>query len=211
MLSRCLTGKVLLEQLYDPMTHLVNNAIAHGIENPEMRTSKGKPPIGKITVQAFYQGNQTVISVTDDGAGIDTDKVLAKAIQKGLVSPEKAQTMARPDIYNLLFHPGFSIKDTVDEFAGRGIGMDVVQTSLTGMRGSISTDSTLGSGTTFTIRLPLTLSICKALCCLSDKARIAFPMDGVEQMIELPIKDIVTNAQGETCLPSDRYRRYCLD
>lgn len=195
-----LIDKVLLEQLYDPMTHLVNNAIAHGIESPEVRTSRGKPPIGKITVQAFYQGNQTVISVTDDGAGIDTDKVLAKAIQKGLISPEKAQTMARPDIYNLLFHPGFSIKDTIDEFAGRGIGMDVVQTSLTGMRGSISTDSTLGSGTTFTIRLPLTLSICKALCCLSDKARIAFPMDGVEQMIELPIKDIVTNAQGETCL-----------
>ncbi|PSB32730.1 hybrid sensor histidine kinase/response regulator [Chlorogloea sp. CCALA 695] len=195
-----LIDKVLLEQLYDPMTHLVNNAIAHGIESPEVRTSQGKSPIGKITVQAFYQGNQTVISVTDDGAGIDTDKVLAKAIQKGLISPEKAQTMARPDIYNLLFHPGFSIKDTIDEFAGRGIGMDVVQTSLTGMRGSISTDSTLGSGTTFTIRLPLTLSICKALCCLSDKARIAFPMDGVEQMIELPIKDIVTNAQGETCL-----------
>ncbi len=195
-----LIDKVLLEQLYDPMTHLVNNAIAHGIENPEVRTSQGKSPIGKITVQAFYQGNQTVISVTDDGAGIDTNKVLAKAIQKGLISPEKAQTMARPDIYNLLFHPGFSIKDTIDEFAGRGIGMDVVQTSLTGMRGSISTDSTLGSGTTFTIRLPLTLSICKALCCLSDKARIAFPMDGVEQMIELPIKDIVTNPQGETCL-----------
>jgi chemosensory pili system protein ChpA (sensor histidine kinase/response regulator) len=196
-----LIDKVLLEQLYDPMTHLVNNAIAHGIESPEVRTSRGKSRIGKITVQAFYQGNQTVISVTDDGAGIDTDKVLAKAIQKGLISPEKAQTMARPDIYNLLFHPGFSIKDTIDEFAGRGIGMDVVKTSLTGMRGSISTDSTLGAGTTFTIRLPLTLSICKALCCLSDKARIAFPMDGVEQMIELPIKDIVTGVQGETYLP----------
>ncbi len=196
-----LIDKVLLEQLYDPMTHLVNNAISHGIETPDVRASNGKPPKGKITIQAFYQGNQTVISITDDGAGIDTDKVLAKAIQKGLISSEKAQTMARVDIYNLLFHPGFSIKDTVDEFAGRGIGMDVVQTSLTQMRGSISTDSTLGSGTTFTIRLPLTLSICKALYCLSDKARIAFPMDGVEQMIELPIKDVVTNAQGQTCLP----------
>jgi chemotaxis protein histidine kinase CheA/CheY-like chemotaxis protein len=195
-----LIDKVLLEQLYDPMTHLVNNAIAHGIETPDVRASHGKAPTGKITIQAFYQGNQTVISVTDDGAGIDTDKVLAKAIQKGLISPEKAQTMARLDIYNLLFHPGFSIKDTVDEFAGRGIGMDVVQTSLTGMRGSISTDSNLGTGTTFTIRLPLTLSICKALYCLSDKARIAFPMDGVEQMIELPIKDVVINEEGQTCL-----------
>ncbi|MBW4662612.1 MAG: hybrid sensor histidine kinase/response regulator [Chroococcus sp. CMT-3BRIN-NPC107] len=194
-----LIDKVLLEQLYDPMTHLVNNAIAHGIETPEVRASKGKPPIGKITVEAFYQGNQTVISITDDGAGIDTDKVLAKAIQKGMISSEKAQTMPRTDIYNLLFQPGFSIKDTVDEFAGRGIGMDVVQTSLRGMRGSISTDSTLGQGTTFTIRLPLTLSICKALYCLSDKARIAFPMDGVEQMIELPVKDVVTNDEGQTC------------
>jgi len=198
--EQTLIDKVLLEQLYDPMSHLVNNAIAHGIESPQQRSALGKPPIGKITIRSYHQGNQTIISISDDGAGIDTEKVKAKAIEKGLITTEKAQNMSRLEAYDLLFHPGFSIKDTVDEFAGRGIGMDVVRTSLTQIRGTISTDSTLGTGTTFTIRLPLTLSICKALCCLSDKARIAFPMDGVEQMIDIPAKDIVTNAQGQSCI-----------
>lgn len=198
--EQTLIDKVLLEQLYDPMSHLVNNAIAHGIESPQQRADLGKSPTGKITIRSYHQGNQTIISISDDGAGIDTEKVKAKAIEKGLITAEKAQTMSRLEAYDLLFHPGFSIKDTVDEFAGRGIGMDVVRTSLTQIRGTISTDSTLGVGTTFTIRLPLTLSICKALCCLSDKARIAFPMDGVEQMIDIPAKDIITNGEGKSCI-----------
>ncbi|KJH73494.1 hybrid sensor histidine kinase/response regulator [Aliterella atlantica] len=198
--EQTLIDKVLLEQLYDPMSHLVNNAIAHGIESPEQREALGKSATGKITLQTFHQGNQTIISISDDGAGIDTEKVKAKAMQKGLITAEKAQTMSDLEAYDLLFHPGFSIKDTVDEFAGRGIGMDVVRTSLSQIRGTISTDSTLGKGTTFTIRLPLTLSICKALCCLSDKARIAFPMDGVEQMLDIPAKDVVTNGEGKSCI-----------
>lgn len=198
--EQTLIDKVLLEQLYDPMSHLVNNAIAHGIESPEQRSALGKPATGKITIRTYHQGNQTIISISDDGAGIDTEKVKAKAIQKGLITAETAQTMSALEAYDLLFHPGFSIKDTVDEFAGRGIGMDVVRTSLSQIRGTISTDSTLGTGTTFTIRLPLTLSICKALCCLSDKARIAFPMDGVEQMIDIPAKDVVTNGEGKSCI-----------
>jgi chemosensory pili system protein ChpA (sensor histidine kinase/response regulator) len=196
-----LIDKVILEQLYDPMTHLVNNAITHGIESAEERSAKGKSPVGQITVRAFHQGNQTIIAVSDDGAGIDPERVKAKAIKNGLITPEAAENMSRQEVYNLLFQPGFSTKDQVDQFAGRGIGMDVVLTSLKQMRGSIHTDSTLGKGTTFTIRLPLTLSICKALCCLSDKARIAFPMDGVEQMIDIAPNDVVANAQGQACIP----------
>jgi chemosensory pili system protein ChpA (sensor histidine kinase/response regulator) len=104
--------------------------------------------------------------------------VKSKAIEKGLITPEQATTMTRLDVYDLLFHPGFTTKDKEDEFAGRGIGMNVVRENLTEIRGVINTDSTLGKGTTFTVRLPLTLSICKALCCLIDRTRIAFPMDG---------------------------------
>ncbi len=195
-----LIDKVILEQLYDPMTHLVNNSITHGIETPEERSAQNKLPVGQITIRAFFQGNQTVISVADDGAGIDLERVKAKAIQKGLITPELALTMSRVDVYNLLFRPGFSTKDQVDDFAGRGVGMDVVRTSLGKIQGAITIDSTLGKGTTFTIRLPLTLSICKALCCVSDKARIAFPMDGVEQMIDIPVKDVITDAQGQSCI-----------
>ncbi len=196
-----LIDKVILEQLHDPITHLVNNAITHGIEAPEDRSNRGKSPVGQITIRAFHQGNQTAIVVADDGAGIDTEQVKAKAIKKGLVTSEQAKTLARLDVYNLLFHPGFSTKDQVDNFAGRGVGMDIVRTSLREMHGAINIDSTLGKGTTFTIRLPLTLSICKALCCLSDKARIAFPMDGVEDMLDVPETDVQLNAEGQSCVP----------
>ncbi|MEP0770702.1 response regulator [Trichocoleus sp. ST-U1] len=195
-----LIDKVILEHLYDPMTHLVNNAITHGIEPPEVRIAAGKPPVGRITIRAFHQGNQTVISVSDDGAGIDSERVKAKAVEKGLITASEAKSMTRLEVYDLLFHPGFSTKDKADDFSGRGVGMDVVCTSLNEIRGVITTDSTLGKGTTFTVRLPLTLSICKALCCLSDKARIAFPMDGVEDMLDVPQDRIQTNSEGETCI-----------
>ncbi len=189
--------KMLLEHLYDPMTHLVNNAITHGIETPEERRRSGKSDTGHITIRAFYQGNQTVISVSDDGAGIDIERVKVKAVQKGLVTAAEAKTMTRLDVYDLLFHPGFSTRDQADDFAGRGVGMDVVRTSLSEIRGSVTTDSTLNRGTTFTIRLPLTLSISKALCCVSDRARIAFPMDGVEDMLDMPKDRLLINAEGQ--------------
>jgi chemotaxis protein histidine kinase CheA/CheY-like chemotaxis protein len=195
-----LIDKMILEHLYDPMTHLVNNAITHGIETPDVRRATGKSPTGRITIRAFHQGNQTVISVSDDGAGVDVDRVKTKAIEKGLITPAEARTMSRLDIYDLLFHPGFTTKDQADDFAGRGVGMDVVRTSLSEVRGAITTDSASAKGTTFTIRLPLTLSISKALCCISDRARIAFPMDGVEDMLDIPKERIQTNAEGQACL-----------
>ncbi len=196
-----LIDKMILEQLSDPMTHLVNNALAHGVETPEDRRKKGKPPVGRIVVRAFHQGNQTVISVSDDGAGIDSEKVKAKALQRGLITPDVAKIMTRLDVYDLLFMPGFSTRDQADDLAGRGVGMDVVRTSLSAIRGVVTIDSTLGKGTTFTIRLPLTLSISKALCCISDRARIAFPMDGVEDMIDVPRDRIKTKEDGQTFIP----------
>lgn len=191
-----LIDKMILEHLTDPLIHMLNNAIAHGIETPAERTSKGKQPVGIITVRAFHQGNQTVISVSDDGAGINADYVKLKAIKVGLITPEQAKTISKMEVYELLFQPNFSTKDQADDLAGRGVGMDVVRTSISEIRGTITTDSTLGKGTNFTIRLPLTLSICKALCCVWDKARIAFPMDGVEDTLDISTKSIHKNADG---------------
>ncbi len=190
--------KMIVEHLKTPLNHMLNNAIAHGIETPEIRQQQGKPPVGTITVRAFHQGNQTIISVKDDGAGINIEQVKAKAIAQSLITREKAERMSPIEVYDLLFEPNFSTKDEADELSGRGVGMDVVRTSITEIRGTITTDSILGKGTTFTIRLPLTLSICKALCCVSDKARIAFPMDGVEDTLDIPAKNIHTNAEGQS-------------
>ena len=195
-----LIDKMILEHLYDPMTHLVNNALTHGIESPEVRKAAGKPRVGRITLRAFHQGNQTVIAISDDGAGIDAERVRCKAVEQKLLTPDDAKTMTHVELYDCLFHPGFSTKDKADDFSGRGVGMDVVRTSLSEIRGTIHIDSAVGKGTTFTIRLPLTLSICKALCCLSDRARIAFPMDGVEDMMDVSSDRIQTNAEGHPCI-----------
>ena len=192
-----LIDKMILEHLYNPMTHLVNNAITHGIETPAERRKTGKPPEGKLSVRAFLQGNQTLITVSDDGAGINGEKVKQKAIEKGLITRMEAQNLSETEIYDLLFHAGFSTKDKADDFSGRGVGLDVVRTSLLDIRGAVTIDSKLGQGTTFIIRLPLTLSICKALCCLSDRARIAFPMDGVEDTKDYMPSDIITDEDGQ--------------
>ena len=192
-----LVDKMLLEQLYDPMTHLVNNAITHGIEYPEERKSLGKPETGIIKVQANHQGNQTIITISDDGAGLNPDKIRAKAIQKGLVSEAEANSLPDIDIFDYIFHPGFSTKDKADDFAGRGVGMDVVRSSLNKLRGSININSTRGKGTIFTIGLPLTLSINKALSCQLNQSSIAFPMDGVEDQFEATTEDIEVNQDGE--------------
>ncbi|MEA5503361.1 response regulator [Halotia wernerae UHCC 0503] len=193
-----LIDKMILDHLTDPLTHMLNNAIAHGIETPEVRQAVGKIPIGEITIRAFHQGNQTIISVGDDGAGIDTEGIKAKAIKLGMITAEQAKTISHMEVYDLLFQSGFSIKDKADEISGRGVGMDVVRSEISEIRGTVNTDSILSKGTTFTIRLPLTLSICKALCCVSDKARVAFPMDGVEDTLDIPVKNIQHSADGQS-------------
>ncbi|MFQ4142748.1 response regulator [Chlorogloeopsis sp. ULAP02] len=192
-----LIDKMILEHLKTPLTHLLNNAIAHGVETPKERQAQGKRTVGVITLNAFHQGNQTVISVSDDGAGIDPERVKAKAMKVSLITPAQAKIMSPIEVYDLLFQPGFSTKDQADDLAGRGVGLDVVRTKISEIRGTITIDSTIGKGTTFTIRLPLTLSICKALCCVSDKARIAFPMDGVEDTLDLPVRNIQEGADGQ--------------
>ena len=195
-----LIDKMIVEHLYNPMTHLVNNAISHGIEKPEERRKQGKSEVGNIYIRAFLQGNQTVITVKDDGAGIDPEKVKEKAIEKNLITWATAQNLSDQQVYELLFHPGFSTKDQADDFSGRGVGMDVVNTDLKKIRGSISTESEIGKGTTFTVRLPLVLSICKALTCVDNNSKISFPIDGVENTQEYLPSDIQTNVNGVRCI-----------
>lgn len=191
-----LIDKGILERIYDPLTHLVNNAIYHGIESPEVRQALGKPAEGVIKIRVFYQGNQTIISVSDDGAGINIDRVKAKAVKKGLISQQEADNLTKQESYSLLFQSGFSTNDQTDQLAGRGVGMDVVRSYISELRGVINTDSTPNQGTTFTIRLPLTLSITKALCCVHQNYSIAFPIDGVEDVIDLAPEQLIQD-EGE--------------
>lgn len=193
-----LIDKGILERIYDPLTHLVNNAIYHGLETPEVRQRLGKDPEGVIKIRVFYQGNQTIISIADDGGGIDVERVKAKAISKGLATPEEIAGMSKQEIYSFLFQSGFSTNDQADQLAGRGVGMDVVRSSITDLRGVINTDSTPNKGTTFTIRLPLTLSITKALCCLHQNYSIAFPIDGVEDVLDLAAEQLIQGEEGES-------------
>jgi chemotaxis protein histidine kinase CheA/ActR/RegA family two-component response regulator len=198
-----LIDKGILERIYDPLTHLVNNAIYHGIESPEVRQALGKPAEGLIKIRVFYQGNQTIISVSDDGAGINLDRVKAKGIEKGLITAQEASTMSKQEAYSLLFQSGFSTNDQTDQLAGRGVGMDVVRSYISELRGVINTDSTPNLGTTFTIRLPLTLSITKALCCVHQNYSIAFPIDGVEDVIDLAPEQLI---QGDSDQPFVMWR-----
>ncbi len=186
-----LIDKGILERIYDPLTHLVNNAIYHGLETPDVRRALGKDEEGLIKIRVFYQGNQTVLSITDDGAGIDLERVKAKAIANGLVTLEEASNLSKQEIYGFLFQSGFSTNEKTDQLAGRGVGMDVVRSSISELRGVINTDSTPNKGTTFTIRLPLTLSITKALCCIHQNSNIAFPIDGVEDILDLSPERLV--------------------
>ncbi|MBD2186547.1 hybrid sensor histidine kinase/response regulator [Pseudanabaena mucicola] len=195
-----LIDKAILESLTDPLTHLVNNAIDHGLEDPATRQAAGKMPVGRLTVRAYHQGNQTVISISDDGAGISTEKVKKSAVAKGVRSQSEVDRLNDTEVYGLLFEAGFSTAAQADEFKGRGVGLDVVKTCLDDIRGAIIVESELGKGTTFTIRLPLTLSISKAIFCISDRARVAFPVDGCEDMMEVPTSQIMTDEHGQSFL-----------
>lgn len=193
-----LIDKMILEHLWDPLLQIVKNSVTHGIEQPEDRKANGKDPMGTITVRAFLQGPQTVISVSDDGAGINAHKVKEKAIQQNLITPEEANNLKNQEIYDFLFHAGFTTKEKADSHAGRGVGLDIVRNKLNEIRGSVTIDSIPGRGTTFTMRLPLTLTIGKALCCLNDNVRIAFPIDGIEDTKILSRQNIEKGEDGQS-------------
>lgn len=178
-----LVDKGALEKLYDPLLHLLRNAFDHGIESPEIRCQQGKPEQGKIEIRAYHQGSQTIIEVKDDGQGLDTEGIGRRAIELGLLSAEQLATTSNNHLFELVFEPGFSTAKQVSELSGRGVGLDVVRSQMRSLKGSITVSSSPGVGTTFTLHLPLTLTIAKLLVCLIGSTAIALPSDSVEEIV----------------------------
>jgi two-component system chemotaxis sensor kinase CheA len=174
--------KGILDAIAEPLTHLIRNAVSHGIETPDERRSLGKPPRGKIRLHAFHQGNQVVVEIGDDGRGIDAQKIRAKAIQSQLVTVEEAGRLSEGESLELIFRPGFSTAEVVTEVSGRGVGMDVVQSVLQRLKATIHIETRPGQGTTFRLKLPLTLAIIKALMFWVEKRLYAIPLNAVSQI-----------------------------
>ncbi|MGA1986090.1 MAG: chemotaxis protein CheW [Candidatus Sulfotelmatobacter sp.] len=171
--------KGILDSIAEPLTHLVRNAVSHGIETPEERRKAGKSPRGTIRLNAYHHGNQVVVEVTDDGRGIDAQKIRAKAIELGMTTPEECSRLSEAEILEFIFRPGFSTAEQVTEVSGRGVGMDVVQSVLHRLKASISVETHLGQGTTFRLNLPLTLAIIKALLFWVEQRLYAIPLNAV--------------------------------
>lgn len=180
----------VIDEIGDPLVHLLRNAIDHGIKPPEVRKSKGKPATGKVRLCAGYEGNHVNIVVKDDGEGIDQQAILSKAKEKGLVTAEQASRISSEEIYRLLFLPGFSTSDAVSDVSGRGVGLDVVQNKIESLGGSVEVAGTKGRGICFTIRLPLTLAIIQALMIESGSEMYALPLETVEEIQVLEAREI---------------------
>ncbi len=190
-----LIDRVILETLTDPLVHLIRNAFDHGIESPQARMAQGKSAKGLIEISAAYRGNQTLITIRDDGGGISLDSVKAKAALMGIDS-DLLSTAQPSEILDLIFEPGFSTASQVTELSGRGVGMDIVRTSLQKIKGSISVDTEVGRGTTFTLAVPFSLSVIRVLLVESGNLQMAVPIDEVEEMLLLdPDKVSVQNGR----------------
>lgn len=176
--------KALVEQIGDPLMHLVRNALDHGIESREARAAAGKPDRGTLRLNAFHDSGSIVIEVSDDGGGIDPAVIRAKAVERGLIAPDATPSDA--EILMMIFEPGFSTKQQVSDLSGRGVGMDVVKRNVTSMRGTIDVDSRSGLGSTFRIRLPLTLAIIDGFMVGVGNASFVIPLDRVLECVELP-------------------------
>ncbi|MBX2862711.1 MAG: response regulator [Leptolyngbyaceae cyanobacterium MAG.088] len=179
-----LIDRFVAVHLRDPLMHLLRNAFDHGIEDAETRQANGKPPQGTIEIRAIHRGNQTLISISDDGAGINLTKIRSRAYQMGLTD-ELLDGMSQGELLGMIFEPGFSTASEVTSLSGRGIGMDVVRSNLEQIRSEIKVDTQPGVGTTFTISVPFTLSIMRVLLVESGGMRLAFPTDSIEEMIRL--------------------------
>jgi two-component system chemotaxis sensor kinase CheA len=184
--------KRMIDELGDPLIHMVRNSADHGIELPEVRQAAGKPPEGTIHLDAFHRGNCIVIEVRDDGKGLDADRILQKAVEKGLVNAADAEKLTRSQIYNLIWEPGLSTAEKITEVSGRGMGMDIVKSKIDDLNGMVDIDSTPGEGTTITIKLPLTLAILPSLMVEIDRDIFAMPIESVAEIVRVASKEILT-------------------
>jgi two-component system chemotaxis sensor kinase CheA len=177
--------KTIIEAIRDPLTHMVRNAVDHGIESPADRIRNGKPAEGRLRLHAFHEGGKVIIEVNDDGSGIDPKRVKEKALRNKIVTPEQAARMNEREVLNLIFLPGFSTADRVTQFSGRGVGMDVVRTNIERIGGSVDVESRLGRGSTFKLKIPLTLAIIPALTVSSGGERFAIPQVSLLELVRL--------------------------
>lgn len=181
----------VVEQISDPLVHMIRNAIDHGIELPAVRTSVGKDEEGQLSLSAYHQGGSIVIEIRDDGRGLDRDRVFAKAVSKGLISNDAtSHAMTDGEVFNMIFLTGFSTAEAVTDLSGRGVGMDVVRRNIEALRGKIEIESTLGSGTVFRLRLPLTLAIIDGMIVRVGQSRFVVPTLSIEQSFRPNAEDI---------------------
>ncbi len=180
----------ILYQLQDPITHLVRNAFDHGIESPDERQTAGKPTTGRIEIEARHSGSRTLITIQDDGRGIDPERIRQKAIHQGLYTTEQAEALTEAELHRLLFVPEFSTADQVTQLSGRGVGLDIVEAALIQLRGDITLQTRLGHGTTFTLGLPLVLSIMPALLVRVERDILAIPQDRIIQIMRITPEEL---------------------
>ena len=188
--------KTVLEEIADPLLHLLRNAVDHGVEPADLRVVKGKPETAMIRVRAFYQGTQVVVRVSDDGGGLDDERIRSAAVKGGYLSGPEAESMTPQEIYPYIFVPGLSTAGQVSEVSGRGVGMDIVRDKVQKLKGTIGVDSEPGKGTTFTIRLPMTLAVTRALMVAAGNETFAIPMQSVVQIARLE-RDEVERLGGD--------------
>jgi two-component system chemotaxis sensor kinase CheA len=177
--------KTIIEAIKDPLTHIVRNSVDHGFERPEVRIERGKPEEGCLQMRAYHEGGQVNIEISDDGGGIDLDRVKQKAVQRGLLTPERAAQMSDHEALHLIFLPGFSTAEKITNVSGRGVGMDVVKTNIEKIGGTVDLQSNLGTGTKLKIKIPLTLAIIPALIATSGGERFAIPQVSLLELVRL--------------------------
>ncbi|WP_373547499.1 chemotaxis protein CheW [Chamaesiphon sp.] len=178
-----LVDRAAIDKLLDPLLHLLRNAFDHGIDLPAARQAMGKPARGSIEITAYHQGSQTVIDITDDGCGIDLNQIKTKAISLGLLMPVDAATLSPERVLDFLFEPGFSTAKRVTKLSGRGMGLDIVKAQIQSIKGTISIDTQVGKGTTFTLQIPLTLTTAQLMVCQVGNAVYAFPADSIQKIV----------------------------
>lgn len=182
--------RTVVDQIGDPLQHLLRNSADHGLEPNDVRVERGKPEIGTIFLNAYQEGNNVVIKVGDDGNGINTEAVKQKAIERGLVSPEQAENLSQKEIINFLFMPSFSMAKKITDISGRGVGLDVVKSGIEQLGGDVEVSTELGKGTTFTVRLPLTLAIIQALMVEIRDEKYAIALGSISNIEDIPVEDI---------------------
>ena len=187
----------IIEELTDPLTHMIRNSCDHGIEMPDVRAAKGKPEMGTIILDAEQEGNNIVLKITDDGAGMDADFLKSRAMEKGVITAEQASTMTNKEAYQLIFAPGFSTAAKVTSVSGRGVGMDVVRTNIAELKGFVEIETEIGRGTTFLIKLPLTLAIIQGLIVNCGGEKFAIPLNSVLNVVSVETDQICTLNQVE--------------